>query len=73
MKYLKKACINKKVVVALNGDKEKYLNYETSINEYLIGNACIRCHYSERLNSFEVPKNFNNQNGGFFLNPSSKW
>ena len=34
MKYFKKACRHYKVILALNADKEKQLNFETRINGY---------------------------------------
>ena len=37
MNYLKKVCAHDKVIVALNADNDKYLNYEISINEDLFG------------------------------------
>ena len=40
----------------MNADKEKYLNYETSINGYLNGNVCVRCHDSKVLNCIEIKK-----------------
>ena len=58
MNYSKKVCAHDKVIVALNADKEIYLNYGTSSSGDLIGNVCLRCHDSEELNSFGVVKNF---------------
>ena len=57
MKRFKKACSNDSVIVALNADMEKYLNYETSTRGSTIGNVCMRCHNSKELNFFGVPKN----------------
>ena len=65
MKCSKKVCANDKVIVALNTDKDKYLNYETSINGDLIGNVSLRCHGSERLKSFGASKRFNSYDGGY--------
>ena len=65
MKYSKNVCAHKKVIVVLNADKDKYLNYETSTNGDLIGNVCISFHDSERLNSFGVLKKFNIADGGY--------
>ena len=39
MKHSKKVCEHDRVIVALNVDNEKYLNYETGINEVLVGNV----------------------------------
>jgi len=65
MNYSTKVCAHEKIIVVLNADKEKYLNYETSASGDLIGNVCIRCHDSEELNSFGVPKNFHHASGGY--------
>ena len=65
MNYSTKVCTHEKIIVVLNADKEKYLNYETSASGDLIGNVCIRCHNSEELNSFGVPKNFHHARGGY--------
>ena len=51
MKYSKKVCAHDKVIVVLNANKDKYFNYETSINGYLFENVSIHCHDIERLNS----------------------
>ena len=59
MKYFRKARAHEKFSVALNADKEKYLNYETSINGDLTGKVCVRCHDSDVLNSFGITKVFN--------------
>ena len=56
MKYSQKTYVHDKVIVAMNIDKKKYLNYETSANGNLIGNACVRCHDSKELNFFRVPR-----------------
>jgi len=58
MKYSKKVCKHDKVVVTLNADKDKYLNYETSTNGNTIGNVCVCYHDSERLYFFGLSKNF---------------
>ena len=55
MKYSKKVCAHDRITVMLNADKEKYLNYETSINGDLIGNVCVRGHASKELNSIGIP------------------
>ena len=55
MKYLKKVCAQDKIIVALNADKDKYLNYKTT-NSGIIGNVCMRWHDIERLESFGVRK-----------------
>ena len=52
VKCSNKACPHNKVIVALNTSREKYLNYETSFNDDLIGNVCVRCHDTKELNSF---------------------
>ena len=65
MNYSKKVCAHDKVIVALNADKEIYLNYGTSSSGDLIGNVCLRCHDSEELNSFGVVKNFHHSKGGY--------
>jgi exonuclease I len=49
----------------LNTDKDRYLNYETSINGDLIGNVCVRCHDSEKLYFFGLAKPFNIAQGGY--------
>ena len=48
MKHSKNFCAHDKVIVALNADIEKYLNYETTINGELIGNICVCCHDSAK-------------------------
>ena len=65
MNYSTKVCAHDKIIVVLNADKEKYLNYETSASGNTIGNVCMRCHDSEKLDFFGVPKNFNRVNGGY--------
>ena len=38
MKYLKKVCAHNRIIVALNADKDKYLNYKRStIGEMYVG------------------------------------
>ena len=42
MEHFNKVCSHDNVIVALNADKEKYLNYETSTSGSTIGMyACI--------------------------------
>ena len=65
MNYPRKVCMHDKVIVALNADKEIYLNYEKSSSGDLIGNVCLHCHENEELNSFGVLKNFHPANGGY--------
>ena len=57
MKHFKIVCSHDRVIVALNVDKKKYLNYETSSSGSTIGNVCMRCHDSKELNFSGVPKN----------------
>jgi len=64
MKYFKIVCVNDRVIVTLNADKDKYLNYKTSTNGDTIGHASERCHDSERLNFFRLPKKFKITKGG---------
>ena len=40
----------------MKADKEKYSNYETSTNDDLTGNVCVRCHDSKELNFLGVPR-----------------
>jgi cytochrome c553 len=47
---------SKKVIVALNADKEKYLNNVKSTNRDLFINVCVRCHDNKVLSSFGIPK-----------------
>ena len=63
MIYFKKVCKYDNVIVELNADKYKYLNYETSScgNTSLI--VCIHCHDGERLNFFKVSQNFSSYEG----------
>jgi hypothetical protein len=49
----------------LNPDKEKYLNYETSTSGKAIENVCVRCHDSDSLDFFALPKAFNIADGGY--------
>jgi len=65
MKHFKKVCSHDSVIVALNADKEKYLNYEISTGGSTIGYVCVRCHDSKELNFFGVPKKFNSYDGGY--------
>ena len=65
MEHFNKVCSHVNVIVALNADKEKYLNYETSTSGSTIGNVCARCHDTMELNFFGVPKKFNYTNGGY--------
>ena len=65
MEHFNKVCSHVNVIVALNADKEKYLNYETSTSGSTIGNVCMHCHDSKELNFFGVPKKFNSYDGGY--------
>ena len=56
LKYFKQVCARDKVIVALSIDKEKCLNYEASTSGNTIENICLRCHGSEWLDSFGLPK-----------------
>jgi len=64
MKCFQKVCVHDIVVVALNSDKEKYLNYETSNDRDLNGNIYVHCHDNEEANTFWVPKSFHRASGG---------
>ena len=57
--------VQDKSIVALNTDKDKYLNYETSNNGDLIGSVHVHCHKSEELNSFGVPRKFIHHSDGY--------
>ena len=59
MKNSKKMCARDKVIVALNADKEKHLNYKTTTSGNTIRNICVSCHDSEKFESFGVPKKIN--------------
>ena len=39
MKYFKKVCVHDRAIVALNADKDEYLNYETSTSGDFIGST----------------------------------
>jgi hypothetical protein len=65
MEHFNRVCSHNKVIVALNADKEKYLNYETSTSGSTIENVCVRCHDSESLDFFGAPKNFYYTNAGY--------
>ena len=52
MKYSKKLCAHNKVIVTLNNDKDKYLNYETTTSGDTFGNICIQRLANERLKYF---------------------
>ena len=56
-------CAHNEGFIALNADQDKYLNYEKSTNGNTIGNTCVRCHDSKRLDSFPRPKQFNIADG----------
>jgi len=58
MKYSQKVCVHDSVVIALNTEKKKYLNFETSANGNTIGCVSVRCHDSKELNFFGVPRTF---------------
>ena len=55
IKYFKEVCRHDKIIVALNADKDKYLNYEKSTNSDTIGNKCELYHNGEKLNFFGLP------------------
>ena len=59
IKYSKEVCAHDKVFVALNVEKNNYLNNETSTIGNTIGNVCMRCHDSESLNFFGLSKQSN--------------
>ena len=65
MKYSKKVCAYDKVIVALNADKDKYLNYETRNSGDVIENGCVPGHDSERSNFFGILKMFNIHDDGY--------
>ena len=65
MKYSLEACARDKVIIALNADIYKYIDYGTNASSNAFGNICMRCHDSERLNVFGVPKIFPRQNSEF--------
>ena len=65
MNYSKKVCTHDKIIVALNADKDRYLNQERNINGDFIGNVCVRCHDSEKLNFFGLSKPSNITHGGY--------
>ena len=56
IKYFKKVCAYDRVIVTLNADINKHLNYETSTNGDSTGNVCKYCHDTEKLNFFGLPK-----------------
>ena len=58
-------CTRNKIIVALNADKENYLNYETSTSGNTIGNVCTCFHDGESLDFFGAPKAFYNGYGGY--------
>ena len=58
MKYSKKTCVHDSALVALNADREKYLNDEISDNGSTIGSSYVYCHDSKELNFFEVLRKF---------------
>ena len=49
MKQFKKVCADDKLIVALNADKEKYLNYEETTSDNTIGNVCMHFHETDQL------------------------
>jgi hypothetical protein len=65
MKHFKKLCSYDSVIVALNADKEKYLNCKPTTSGSTIGNVCIHCHDSKALNFSGVPKKFNSYDDGY--------
>jgi len=65
MNHSKKVCAPDKVIVALNADKDKDLDYETTSSGNIIGNVCVRCHDSDIIESLGLPKQFNIYDGGY--------
>ena len=65
MKYSKKACVYDSVVVSLNAEKEKHLNYEACANSNTIGYVCVHCQDSKKLNFFGVLRKFKCYCGGY--------
>ena len=51
-------------LVALNAEKEKYLNYETSTKAGTTEYVCVRRHDSKELNLFGVLRKFMCYRGG---------
>ena len=49
MKYFKKVCLHDRVIMAVNADKEKYLNNEQITCVKTIGNVRVKCHDSEEF------------------------
>ena len=64
-RYPKKTSVHDKVVVAMNTDKEKYLNDKASANRDLIGNVHVRCHDSKELSFFGIPRKLKCYRGGY--------
>ena len=65
MRYSKKIFAHDRVVIAINADKDKYLNYETSTSGNTIGNVYVYCQESKRLDSFGVLKKLSSYGGGY--------
>jgi len=65
MKYFVKVFLHDRVVLALNGDKETYLNFETSTNGNTFGNICECFHGSQGLNFFGELQKFKYCSGGY--------
>jgi hypothetical protein len=60
-------CVHDKVVVELNAETEKYLNYETSANGIIIiiGYVGMRCHDSNEFSLFGLPRKFHCYRGEY--------
>ena len=53
------------VILTLNLDKDKYLNYGTSTIDNTTRNTCVHCHDSERFNFFGVTIKTKYYDGGY--------
>ena len=65
MKHSNKVCAHDKVIVALNADKDKYLNYEKSTSGDNILKRICAFHDDQRFNFFRIQKNFNINDSGY--------
>ena len=72
MKYSKKMFAHDKVIVELNAEKDKYLNYKTSSNGDTFGKVCEYCHDNKELSSFGISKRFNIYDGRYAGNNISR-
>ena len=72
MKSTKKTCVHDSTLVALNAEKEKYLNYETSTKAGTTEYVCVRCHDSKELNFFGAQRKLKCCRGGYARVTSSK-